>query len=142
MLVRLGKIEDAMSVFSKIIHANEDDAQLHYEIGERYKQLAERRYNDHEHAIYFENAVALLERSQELYDQTLSPPPCQSVYARAFLYDSLGHYEKSIEMWEEIILRDKRDHNGENGQWPREMITAIKCKLDACTAYCACTPRK
>lgn len=133
MLVRLGKIEDAINIFQTIIHANECDAQLHYEIGERYKQLAERRYNDKEHDTYFKCAVELLERSQELYDKTMSPPPCQSVYLRAFLYDSLGYYEKAIEMWEEIIMRNNRDYDddnkGNNNKWAHEMIEAIKGKI-------------
>jgi tetratricopeptide (TPR) repeat protein len=122
-----------LDTFDKILKANPDNPNLRFEIGERYRRLAERRFNPEKHEVYFKYAVELFEQSQKLFDATMSPPPCQSVYSRAFLYDNLGYYEKAIEMWEEIIMRNKRDYNNaaeyESNEWPREMIEALKNKI-------------
>ena len=122
-----------MNIFSNILNANPINPELRFEIGERYRRLAERRFNPSEHEVYFNCAVELFERSQELFDETISPPPCQAVYSRAFMYDNLGYYEKAIAMWEEIIMRNKRDYNNEaeseENKWPREMIEALKIKI-------------
>jgi len=132
-LIRLGRIHNALDTFDKILKANPDNPNLRFEIGERYRQLAERRINPEKHEAYFKYAIELFEQSQKLFDKTFSPPPCQSVYSRAFLYDNLGYYEKAIEMWEEIIMRNKRDYNneveGESNKWPRDMIEALKNKI-------------
>ena len=132
-LIRLGKVEDAMLTFSNILNANPQNPSLHFEIGERYRRLAERRFNPDAYEVYLKCAVELFERAQELFDETMSPPPCQAVYSRAFMYDNLGHYEKAIEMWEEIIMRHERDYNDEiesdGNKWPREMIEAIRDKI-------------
>ena len=141
-LIRLGKEDEAIIVFDSLINDYSNDPNIYCAVGERYKRLAERRFNPDEYfgqllffqqQKYFEKAVMCFEQSQRIFDETMSQPPCQPVYSLAFMYDACGHYEKAIEMWEEIIMRNKRDYNneveGENNKWPREMIESIKNKI-------------
>ena len=97
-LIRLGKEEEAFDVFEKLTADHPDDPKVFFETGERCRRLAERRFYPNEYASYFEKAVELFERSQKIFDATMSPPPCHPTYLRAFLYDNLGYYEKAIEM--------------------------------------------
>jgi len=131
--IRLGRIEDAMHIFTNMLNANPKNPELCFDIGERYRRLAERQFSPSEHEVYFNCAVKLFEQAQELFDRATPPPPCQSVYSRAFMYDNLGYYQKAIEMWEEIIMRINRDYynddESESNKWPHEMIAAIKNKI-------------
>ena len=133
--IRLGRIEDAMYIFSDILNKNPDNPGLHFEIGERYRRLTERRFNPSEYEVYFNCAVEFFERAQELFDETISPPPCQSLYSLAFMYDNLGHYAKAIEMWEEITMRLERDYqyaaDSQERVWPREMIESLRNKINS-----------
>ena len=131
--MRLGRIDDMARTFNKLLNANPDNPGLHFEIGERYRRLAERKINPYMQEAYFLKAVELLERAQALFDKTTSPPPCPSLYSLAFMYDNLGHYDKAIAAWHEIIMRIKRDYPNikpDNHQltWPNEMIQAITAK--------------
>jgi len=44
------------------------------------------------------------------------------------MYERFNCYEKAIEMWEEILIRQKRDWNSEDIKWPEEMIEMLKNK--------------
>jgi len=136
MLIRLGRVDEAFIVLDKLADNFlnnpgdfSNDANVLFEVAERYRRFAERRFNPEEYTAYFEKSVRLFEQAQKMFDELLQPPPCHPVYSRAFLYDNLGYYEKAIEMWEEIIMRDERDYQGERSDWPREMIEAMKNKI-------------
>ena len=45
------------------------------------------------------------------------------------MYDRHGYYEKAIEMWEEILVRQKRDRNSEDIKWSEESIEILKNKI-------------
>ena len=128
-LIRLGKEEDAFAIFDKLISDYPGEPKVYFEVGERYRRLAERRFSPDDYAGYFDKAAGLFEEAQKLFDATITPPPCHPVYSRAFMYDNLGYYEKAIEMWEEIIMRDQRDYQGIGSDWPHEMIEAMKEKI-------------
>jgi transcriptional regulator with XRE-family HTH domain len=129
MLIRLGKPDDAFIVLDKLAGSLSNDPNVLYEIGERYRRFVERRFNSEEYINYFEKAIQLFENSQKIYDSTMDKPYINSTYSRAFLYDNLGYYEKAIEMWEEIIMRDNRDFDGTASEWPRDMIETLKNKI-------------
>ena len=115
MLIRLGKSEEAFSALDK--HADDffgDPAVL--------QSVAER----HDKADHFKTALKLYEKS---FDIMPEPKYLQSLYHRAFMYDRFGHYEKAIEMWEEILLRNKRDWNNQDEKWPKETIEILKNKI-------------
>jgi len=57
------------------------------------------------------------------------PKYLPSLYHRAFMYDRFGHYDKAIEMWEEILVRLKRDWNSEDIKWPKESIEILINKI-------------
>ena len=132
-LIRLGKEDEAFVIFDKLIGDYPNNPNVFYEIGERYRRLSERRFNLDKFKNYFEKAVKLFEQSQKIFDDTISPPPCQSVYSLAFMYDHLGYYEKAIEMWEEIITRNKRDYNigieSDENKWAYEMTETLRNKI-------------
>lgn len=79
----------------------------------------------HDRADHFYTAQELYERSFEIMPE---PKYLPSLYHRAFMYDRFGYYEKAIEMWEEILMRQKRDWNSEDIQWPEESIQILKNK--------------
>jgi len=106
-LVRLGKNEEAFAIFDKLLGDHQSDPNVYYAVGERYRRSAERRSDPDEYKKYFDRAVELFERAQGLYDATMTPPPMQAVYSRAFMYDTLGHYEKAIEMCQSVIVGDR-----------------------------------
>ena len=129
MLMRLGRPDEAFVVLDRLADNLSNDPTVLFEVGERYARFVTRRFNSEEYVSYFEKAVKIFEKAQELFDSQYQPPPMQAVYSRAFLYDSLGYYEKAIEMWEAIIMRDNRDYDGTASEWPREMIETLKNKI-------------
>ncbi|MCL2774161.1 MAG: helix-turn-helix domain-containing protein [Oscillospiraceae bacterium] len=122
-LIRLGRTDEAFEMLDELSKNLSDNIHYFlYEVGERRRR-----------AGHFEKAEWLFEQSQRLYDLSIQPPPMSAIYARAFMYDTWGKYEKAIEMWEEIKMRNKRDYNnqveGEDNKWPNEMIAALKNKI-------------
>jgi len=115
MLIRLGKSEEAFAALDR--HADDFS-------GDPFvlQAAAER----HDKADHFETALKLYEKSFEILPE---PKYLPSLYHRAFMYDRFGHYEKAIEMWEEIIVRQKRDWNSEDIKWPEETIEILKNKI-------------
>jgi transcriptional regulator with XRE-family HTH domain len=115
MLIRLGKSDEAFAVLDKHADDYSDDPIVLQEAAER-----------HDKADHFDVALKLYEKSFELFPE---PKYLPSLYHRAFMYDRFGHYEKAIEMWEEILLRNKRDWNSQDIVWPVESIEILKNKI-------------
>lgn len=128
-LIRLGRTEEAFTVLDELVNKFPDNPDVLFEVGERYRRLAERRHHPADYKNHFDTAIQLFERSQRLFDDLMQPPYCHPVYSCAFLYENIGYYEKAIEMWEEIIKRLNRDYQGEGVEWPYEMIDALKNKI-------------
>ncbi|MCL2517071.1 MAG: helix-turn-helix domain-containing protein [Oscillospiraceae bacterium] len=128
-LIRLGREAEAFVIYDKLMNDYSNDPNVFLEVGERYRRLAERRFNPENYANYFEKAVQIFEQSQKLLDSTMNPPPCNPCFSLAFMYESWGEYEKAIEMWEEIIIRCHKDFYDVGLDWHTEMLESLKTKI-------------
>jgi transcriptional regulator with XRE-family HTH domain len=122
MLIRLGKSQEAFNTLHEHVNNFPNDPEVLFEAAHR-----------HDKADHFETALDLYEKS---FAAMPEPKFLQSLYHRGFMYDRFGYYEKAIEMWEEILVRQERDYNGEDMQWPVEMIVGLKNKIAKQRADC------
>jgi len=114
MLIRLGKSEEAFEILDQHADNFSDDPNVLQAAAER-----------HDRADHFETAMKLYEKS---FDILPEPKYLPSLYHRAFMYERFNDYEGAIKMWEEILIRLKRDWNSEDIKWPEEMIEMLKSK--------------
>ena len=115
MFIRLGKSEEAFKILDKHAVDFSNDPVVLQEAAER-----------HDKADHFVTALKLYENS---FDIMPEPKFLPSLYRRAFLYERFEYYEKAMEMWEEILVRQKRDWNIEEIKWPEESIENLKSKI-------------
>ncbi|MHB1485761.1 MAG: helix-turn-helix domain-containing protein [Saccharofermentanales bacterium] len=90
-----------------------------YEAGERFNKIG-----------LYDEAIKYFEAS---FQAAKCPRDLSSSYSLAFLYNKLGNFQKSIEMWERILDVQAADWNiveGTQHDWPLREIAKLKAQSD------------
>lgn len=115
--------QKAIATWEETISRYPNDTWLLNEVADRFAKLE-----------LFDKAFLFWNMAYELNNENASP-----LYSAAFLYDSLGQYDKAIDRWERIIECLRGVWNitqGEQVDWPLREIARLKSKMSGeDTAY-------
>jgi tetratricopeptide (TPR) repeat protein len=92
---------------------------IYWLVGERFNTIL----HNYEAALYYYN------KHFELQEK---PRRLQGVFSQAFLYNTLGEYQKSMEAWETIIKVHAEDYDTVDGNdidWFKREIEHLKTKI-------------
>lgn len=109
-----GNSDNALTIWESTSEKNKSDHSLLFEAAERFNKYG-----------YSEKAISLYEQS---YEQAPSPKELDSVYARAFLFTSLGRKDEAISMWNLIIKSLSDDYGISDGEcidWAKREIANL-----------------
>lgn len=109
-----GNSDNALTIWESTSEKNKSDHSLLFEAAERFNKYG-----------YSEKAISLYEQS---YEQAPSPKELDSVYARAFLFTSLGRKAEAISMWNLIIKSLSDDYGISDGEcidWAKREIANL-----------------
>ena len=110
----LGNSDNALTIWERVVQEHNDDYSILFEAAERFNKYG-----------YSEKAISLYEQS---YERAPSPKKLDSVYARAFLFTSLGRKDEAISMWNLIIKSLSDDYGISDGEcidWAKREIANL-----------------